>query len=179
MRIPVVHTVVAFGLVACHGTTSYVSGGGLASVRGLPDAAPCNDLEQRGDEVALVASRVPPPRPVGGTIEDGTYVLIRSTLHTRDTSPGTKLVTFGKITMVVDGPISQLVTTAADGVVRRTTVKRESSSTVTISRTTCASPKPSDSETASTEFTATSGSVQFITRGPAGTVVATYEKLPR
>lgn len=178
MRMPVVCTVVAFGLVACHGTTSYVSGGGLASVRGLTDSAPCNDLDQQGAEVDLVASPVAPPRAVGGAIEDGTYVLIRSTLHTRDTSPGTRLVKFGKITMVVNGTTSQLVKTGADGLVRRTTVKRESSGTVTISRTICASPKASDSETASTEFTATSGAVQFIARGPAGTVVATYEKVP-
>jgi hypothetical protein len=178
MRIPVVCTVVAFGLVACHGTTSYVSGGGLAGVRGLPDSAPCNDLEQRGAEVDLVASPIGAPKPVGGIIEDGTYVLTRSTLHTRDTPSGTKLVTFGKITMVVNGTTSQLVKTGADGLVRRTTIKRESSSTVTISRTTCSSPKASDSETASTEFTSANGSLQFITPGPAGTVVATYMKLP-
>jgi hypothetical protein len=178
MRIRVVCTVAAFGLVACHGTTSYVSGGGLAGVRGLPDSAPCNDVEQQGTQVDLVASPIAAPRPVGGTIEDGTYVLTRSTLHTRDASPGTKLVTFGKITMVVNGTTSQLVKTAADGVVSRTTTKRESSSTVTISRTTCSSPKASDGETASTEFTAAGGTLQFIAPGPAGTVVATYVKLP-
>lgn len=179
MRIPVVCTVVAFGLVACRGTTSYVSGGGLANVRsGLPDSAPCNDVEQLGEEIALVATSVAPPKAAGGAIEDGTYVLTRSNLHTRDTAPGTKLVAFGKITMVVKGATSQLVKTAPDGRVSRTTVKRETSGTITIARTTCASPSSSDgSETVSTEYSATSTSFQFIAPGPAGAVVATYTKL--
>ena len=177
MRIPVGCTVIAFGLVACHGTTSYVSGGGLASVHGLPDNAPCNDLEQLGTEVDLIASPIASPKPVGGAIEDGTYVLTRSTLHTRDSSPGAKLVAFGRITMVVKGTTSQLVKTAADGQVRRTTVKRVSSGTVTMSQTTCASPTASDSESSSTEFTSTGNALQFISTGPAGTVVATYTKL--
>jgi hypothetical protein len=180
MRIPVVCTVIAFGVVACHGTTSFVSGGGLSTVRGgLPDSMPCNDLEQHGTEVDLIASSVPAPKPVGGPIEDGTYVLTRSTLHTRETPTGAKLVTFGKITMVVKGATSQLIKTSADGQVRRTTVKREGTGTVSISRTTCTSPTASDgSETASTEFSATNGFLQFITPGPAGTVVATYAKIP-
>ena len=33
MRIPVVCTVLALGVVGCHGTSSFVSGGGLSSVR--------------------------------------------------------------------------------------------------------------------------------------------------
>jgi hypothetical protein len=177
MRIPVVCTVIALGLLGCHGTTAYVSGGGLAGVRGLPDSAPCNDLEQQGTEIDLIATPVAAPKPVGGAIEDGTYVLTRSALHTKDSSPGTKLVAFGKITMVVNGTTSQLVKTSADGKVRRTTVKRETTGTVTISRTTCSSPSASDSETASTEFTANGTMFQFITPGPAGTVVATYTKL--
>jgi hypothetical protein len=177
MRIPVVCTVIAFGLVACHGTTSYVSGGGLSSMRGLPDNAPCNDIEQRGTEVELLASRIGAPKATGGAIEDGTYVLTRSTLHTKDTPAGTKLVNFGMITMVVNGGTAQLVKTTADGKVSRTTVKRTTASTVTISHTTCSSPSASDSESASTEYTATPDSLQFITQGPAGTVVATYTKL--
>ncbi len=177
MRIPVLCTVIALGLVACHGTTSYVSGGGLASVHGLPDSAPCNDLEQQGNEVDLIASPVPSPKAVGGVLEDGTYVLTRSTLHTKDSAPGAKLVTFGRITMVVKGTTSQLVKTGADGKVRRTTVRRVSAGTVTMSQTTCASPTASDSESSSTEYTATGSAFQLISQGPAGTVVATYTKL--
>lgn len=179
MRIPVVCTVLALGVVGCHGTSSFVSGGGLSSVRtGVPDAPPCNDLEQQGAAIDLVASSVAAPKAVGGRIEDGIYVLSRSTLHTKDSSPGAKLLSFGRITMVVNGETSQLVKTGADGHVRRTTVKRESSGTVTISRTLCASPTATEGpDSASTEYTATSNSVQFITRGPAGTVVANYAKL--
>ena len=177
MRIPVVFTVLAFGLVACRGTISYVSGGGLSSVRGgLPDEAPCNDIEQVGVPVDLIASPAAPPKASGGPIEDGTYILTRSTLHTRDTSPGAKLVAFGRITMVVKGTAAQLVKTGDDGKVRRTTVRRVSASTVTMSQTTCASPSASDSESSSTEYTATSTTLQFISPGPAGTVVATYTK---
>ena len=163
MRTPVVCTVLAFGLAACHGTTSYVSGGGLANVRqGLPDAAPCNDIEQLGTEVNLMASSTAPPRATGGAIEDGTYVLTKSTLHTRDTPPGTKLVAFGKITMTVKSGAAQLVKTG----------------TITLSTTTCASPVANDGpESSSVEYTATSNTVQFITPGPAGTVVATYTRL--
>ena len=177
MRIPIACTVIAFGLFACHGTTSFVSGGGLSSVRGLPDNAPCNDIEQRGTEVELLASPIAAPKPVGGVIEDGTYVLTRSTLHTKDTPAGTKLVNFGMITMVVSGGSAQLVKTTADGKVSRTTVKRTTNTTDTISHTTCSSPRASDSESASTEYTATRDSLHFITQGPAGTVVAAYTKL--
>ena len=179
MRTPVVCTVLAFGLAACHGTTSYVSGGGLANVRqGLPDAAPCNDIEQLGTEVNLMASRTAPPRATGGAIEDGTYVLTKSTLHTRDTPPGTKLVAFGKITMAVKSGAAQLVKTDAEGHMRRTSVKRTTSGTITLSTTTCASPVANDGpESSSVEYTATSNTVQFITPGPAGTVVATYTRL--
>jgi hypothetical protein len=179
MRIPVVCTVLAFGLAACHGSTAYVSGGGLASVRqGLPDAAPCNDLEQQGTEVELTASPALAPRATGGTIEDGTYVLTKSTLHTRDTPAGTKLVAFGRITMVVKSGVAQLVKTDAEGHMRRTSVKRTIAGTVTVATTTCASPVANPSpESSSVEFAATSNSVQFITPGPAGTVVATYTRL--
>jgi hypothetical protein len=179
MRIPVAFTVVAFGVAACHGTTSYVSGEGLATVTSAElDRGPCNSVEQRGKDVDLVGSSTAPPAPAGGTIEDGTYVLTSSVLHTKDKTSGAKLVGMGKITMLVQGPTSQLVRTGADGQVRRTTVSRVNAGDVTTSRTTCASPSSNDGkEPVSTRYTATSGMFQFITPGPAGTVVATYTKL--
>ena len=179
MRIPVVCTVLALGLLSCHRTTAYVNADDFARVpTGSPAAGPCNDLEQQGQDVDLTGSQAPAPRPAGGTILDGTYVLTSSTLHTTDKPHGTKLVRMGKITMLVNGTTSQLVRHSADGRERRTTVNRVSSGTTTTTQTTCAYPSSSESgSTATAAFTATGKALQFITPGPAGTVVATYMKL--
>jgi hypothetical protein len=178
MRIPVVCAVAALGLVACHGTTSYVSGVGLATVTSAdPNAPVCNDLEQQGREVDLVGSPGNPPAPAGGTIADGTYVLTSSVLYTKNSSPGAKLVGMGRTTMRVEGPTSQLVQTRVDGSIRRTTVTRVSSGTVSTSKTLCAPVTADVAKSTSSGYTATPGSFHFISPGPAGTVVATYTKL--
>jgi hypothetical protein len=178
MRIPVVCTVAAFGLFACTGTTSYVSGAGLATVTsGDPNAPPCNDVEQQGREVDLVGSPAPPPTAAGGAIADGTYVLTSSVLYTKNSSPGAKLVGMGRTTILVQGPTSQLVQTGVDGSVRRTTVSRVSSGTLSTAKTLCAPAASDVSKSTSTSYTATPTSFAFINPGPAGTVVATYTKL--
>src|SRR5690349_8496613 len=110
MRLPVVCTVVlALGLFACHESTAYVNADDLAGPSKAPDAESCNDLEQQGKEVDLSGSRESPPTPSGGAIQDGTYVLVRSTLHTQKKAHGAKLVGMGKLTMRVNGQTSQLV----------------------------------------------------------------------
>jgi hypothetical protein len=179
MRIRVVVTVFAFGLFSCHKTTAYLNGDELISVSStVPKIAPCNDIEQKGTEVDLSGSRDPAPTPTGGTIEDGTYVLTSSTLHTKDKPHGAKLVDMGRITMVVKGATTQMVRNAPNGRERRTTVDRESAGTEATLHTTCASPSSSEPESkVTTGYTATSKSFQFITPGPAGTVVSTYTKL--
>src|SRR5688572_25667810 len=109
MRIPVICTVLALGLFGCHRTTSYVNADNLVRLTsGVPDSAPCNDLEQHGGDVELAGSREAAPAPAGGTIQDGMYVLTSSTLHTHARSHGAKLVGMGKITMLVNGSTSQL-----------------------------------------------------------------------
>jgi hypothetical protein len=181
MRIRVVVTVFAFGLFGCHKTTAYLNGDELISVSStVPKIAPCNDIEQKGNDVDLSGSRDTAPTPAGGTIEDGTYVLTSSTLHTKEKPHGAKLVAMGKITMVVKGATTQMVRSTPNGRERRTTVSRESSGSEATLHTTCASPSSTSSEPESkvtTGYTATSKSFQFITPGPAGTVVSTYTKL--
>lgn len=178
MRIPVVLTVLALGLCSCTKVTAYLNADDLTTAASKsPNAAPCNDLEQHGDEVELAGSREAAPTPQGGTIEDGTYVLTSSTLHTKDKPHGSKIVELGKITVVVSGSTSQMVRNGTDGRERRTTVNRASSGTTATLHTTCASPTFNGSESTTTKYTATSSSFQFITPGPAGTVVATYTKL--
>src|SRR4051812_1162122 len=108
MRVPVVRTVLALGLVAlvgCHaGSTAYVSGDGLTTVTSADStAAACNDLEQRGKSVDLVGSSSAPPAPVGGVMQDGVYVLTSSILHAKGKADGVKLVEMGRITMLVNG----------------------------------------------------------------------------
>ncbi len=179
MRIPVVCTVLALGLLSCHRTTVYLSADDLFSVpHGVRDSAPCNDLQQQGNDVDLAGSRDAPPTPTGGIIEDGTYVLTSSTVYTKDRSHGASLVPMGRITMLVNGSTSQLVRNAAGGRERRNTVNRVSSGSIATLPTVCASPTPNGSEsTSTTRYTATGTSLRFITPGPAGTVVATYTKL--
>jgi hypothetical protein len=179
MRIAVIGGVVALALVSCRGTTSYVSGVGLATVTSAdPNSAPCNDVEQQGREIDLVGSRAAPPAPAGGVIQDGTYVLTSSVLHTKDSPPGAKLVGMGRTTIRVQGATSYLVQTGVDGTERRTTVTRTSSGTVSTAQTMCPSASSSGSvKSTSTGYTATPTSFAFINPGPAGTVVATYTKL--
>jgi hypothetical protein len=179
MRIPVVLTVLAFGLCSCTKVTAYLNADDLTSVASrAPNASACNSLEQDGDEVELVGSREAAPTPQGGTIEDGTYILTGSTLHTKDKPHGAKIIELGKITVVVKGSTSQMVRNGSDGRERRTTVDRAASGTTATLKTTCASPTFNGAESTTTKYTATANSFQFITPGPAGTVVATYTKLP-
>lgn len=178
MRIPVVCTVLAFGLLACHTSTAYLNGDELAGAPKVSaETTPCNDVEQQGKEVDLEGSHEAAPLPTGGTIVDGTYVLTSSVLHTSDRSHGSKLVGMGRITMRVNGSTSQLVRNGADGRERRTTVNRVSSGNTTTLHTTCASPAKGKESTSVTNYTATANTLQFITPGPAGTVVATYTRL--
>jgi hypothetical protein len=181
MRLPVVCTVVALGLVACHRSTAYLNADDLTTtLTSAGESPPCNDVEQRGGDVELAGSREPAPQPTGGTIEDGTYVLTSSTLHTKERPHGAKLVAMGKITMVVNGSTSQLVRSTADGRERRSTVSRVSTGTVTTLETLCASPTDpprGPDATSKTGYASTRSSFQFITPGAAGTVVATYTKL--
>jgi hypothetical protein len=181
MRLPVEVAValLALSFTACHGTTSFVSGEGLTTVTSADAAAaPCNDLEQKGQDVDLVGSSAAPPTPAGGVIADGVYVLTSSILHTKDNADGKKLVAMGKITISVSGSVAQLVRTTADGHERRTTVNRVTSGATTTSRTTCGPARRSaDSDVTTSSYTATPRSFQFISPGPAGTVVATYTKI--
>jgi hypothetical protein len=179
MRIAVLCTIFGFGLCACHKTTTFLNADNLTRVTsGVPESTPCNDVQQQGAEVDLVGSHAAAPTPAGGTIEDGTYVLTSSTLYTKDRAHGSKLVEMGKTTMLVNGSTSQLVRSTTDGRERRTTVNRVSSGTVATLHTTCASPSATGSDgTSTTKYTATRESFQFISDGPAGTVVATYKKL--
>jgi len=181
MRILIACTIGCFGLLGCHESIAYLNADELARAPSeAPNAAPCNDLEQQGADVNLRGSRAPAPTPAGGTIEDGTYVLTSSTLHSKNNSDGAMLVAMGKSTMLVSGSTSQMVRNTVNGRERRATVRRVSSGTVTTLHTTCAFPSPSASDPTSTaaRYTATSSTLQFITPGPAGTVVATYTKLP-
>jgi hypothetical protein len=180
MRISAVVGLVGLGLLSCHRTTTaFVNADDLtgASLK-APDSAPCNDLVQQGGDVDLAGSWDAAPSPRGGAIADGTYVLTSSTLHTKERPHNSKIVSLGKITVRVSGSTSQLVRSASDGRVHRTTVTRESDGTVAKLRTTCVSPRSGDTEpSSSTGYTATDKSFQFISPGPAGTVVATYTKL--
>lgn len=177
MRIAVVMAL-AVGPLSCHRTTAYLNADDLVSPsRRTNDAAPCNDIEQRGADVDLEGSRGTPPTPRGGKIEDGTYVLTRSILYTRDRPDGARLVHLGKVTLSVQGSTVQMVRSAGDGRERRTTVSRESSGTVAMLRTICSSPTSTNPEHTTTPYTASSDSFSFITPSPAGTVVSTYTKL--
>jgi hypothetical protein len=180
MRIIVLSTLIGFGLLACHPPIAFLNADELANGPVEPaKSAPCNDVEQQGDEIVLRGSHAPAPTPEGGIIEDGTYVLTSSTLHTKDKSHGATLVGMGKITMRVNGSSSEVVRNTVNGRERRTTVNRSSSGTVTTLQTTCAFPSANDSDPMATaSYTATGSSLQFIMKGPAGTVVATYKKLP-
>ncbi len=179
MRIRFVLTVLAsFGLCSCKTVTAYLNADDLTSGSDQKQsAAPCNDLEQQGEEVELTASSDAAPVPQGGTIEDGTYVLTNSTLHTKAKPGGSKLVALGRITVVVNGSTSQMVRNATDGRERRTTINRVTEGTATTLLPTCVSPDPKSSEKTTTRYTATRDSFKYITPGPAGTVVATYTKL--
>lgn len=181
MRKPVVCTIVGLGLLSCscNRPIAYLNADELViTPNKVSEVAPCNDLEQQGAEVELRGSQAPAPTPAGGSIEDGTYILSSSILHTKDQSDGALLVGMGKTTMLISGSTSQVVRNTVNGHERRTTVTRVSTGTSTTLRTTCASPSPSGSETATATYTATGSVIQFITPGPAGTVVATYKKVP-
>lgn len=163
-------------MVGCHGTVQFVDGTGLAPAPG-PETAACNDLTQEGEIVGLVASPDEPPVASGGVIADGTYILTSSRLHTRATQPGSTLVVFGRITMAVTGGTAQLVVTKVNGQVKRSTISRANTGTSTSSSTTCASPGPVKREATTVSYSANASGFQFISGGPAGTVVATYTKL--
>jgi hypothetical protein len=179
MRIPVVCTVAALGLLGCRHKTVYLNADDAASLRSAPPSTPCNDLEQQGREVDLAGSHDAASTPAGGTIEDGTYVLTSSTLYTNDRRDGAKLVGMGKVTMLVNGSTSQIVRSSPEGRERRTTVNRVSSGDVTTLHTTCAPPGSTGADaTSSARYTATSSSFQFISVSPAGTIVTTYTKVP-
>jgi hypothetical protein len=181
MRVPVVCTifVLGFSLLSCREAPRFVNADELARAPNTAGgAAPCNDLVQLGDEVDLRGSRAPAPVPAGGAIADGTYVLTSTTLHTKDQPEGAMLVGLGKATMVVNGSTSQMVRNTVNGRERRTTVNRVSDGTVTTLQTTCTFPSPTADATSMVAYTATASSIQFITPGPAGTVVATYTKVP-
>lgn len=180
MRIQFVCIVLAFGLFSCSDPPRFVNADELARApKDASSGARCNDLVQQGDEVDLRASHAPAPKPSGGAIEDGIYVLTSTTLHTKDQLDGAMLVAMGKITMVVTGSTAQMVRSTVNGRERHTTVSREGSGIVTTLHTTCASPGPTtDGTTNMVEYTAKGSTLQFITPGPAGTVVATYTKLP-
>lgn len=180
MRIAVACSIAALSSLGCRTSTTYLNADELArSPSDAAGSAPCNDLEQHGKEVTLKGTEAPAPTPAGGTIEDGVYVLTSSTLHTKDKLMHPSLVKMGKTTMRVSGTTSQLVRNTVNGHERRTTMNRVSSGTVASLQMTCAFPSPSGSDATSTAaYTATSSTLQFITPGPAGTVVATYTKLP-
>jgi hypothetical protein len=178
MRISLFFTVFVVGLAGCRHTTAFVSGDEL--IKKDANSAQCNDLEQRGEAVVLKGSRDLAPSATGGTIADGTYVLTSSTLYTKARPHGSTLLDMGKTTMVVSGPIAQLVRTDVYDRERRSTVKRVSEGTVTRLQTVCSVRNVSQAgpaETSSTSYTATPDSFQFITPGPAGTVVSTYKRL--
>lgn len=178
MRIELLCMLLGFALASCREAPRYLNADEL--VRAPSDitrSAPCNDVPQQGDDVGLKGSRAPAPAAAGGEIADGTYVLTSTTLHTKDQPNGATLVGMGKVTMRVTGSTSQIVRNTVNGRERRTTVARVSSGTVTTLKTTCTFPEPDASESSTVTYTATSNTVQFITPGPAGTVVATYTRL--
>jgi hypothetical protein len=178
MRIPFVCMVLAFGLLSCRDAPRFVNADALARAPSDVSASTsCNALVQQGDAIDLRGSRTPAPTPVGGIVEDGVYVLTSTTLHTTDQLHDAPLVGLGRITMLVSGSISQLVRTTVDGRERHSTVNRESSGIVATLHTTCTSPSPTSDTTTMVSYTASGSSLQFITPGPAGTVVATYTKV--
>jgi len=180
MRLTVVWMSVSLGLVACHTSIAYLNADELAKVPATqpPESAPCNELQQLGEEIDLRGSNAPAPTPTGGNIGDGIYVLTSSTLHGKEQADGAKLVGMGRITMLVNGPLSQVVRTTVKGSERRATVRRLSAGTMATLDTICTSPSAGDSEpTAQATYTTTVGSFQLMTQGAAGTVVSTYTKL--
>ena len=144
----------------------------------MSHADPCNAVTQQGEFVDLVGSTGAPPKPSGGTIEDGTYVLTGLTLYTPSSKEnGAKLAALGKTTMEIKGTTTQLVRTSRDGVEQRTTVNRVNAGDDTTATTTCVSPPARADEPTTAKFSATGTSLLFINPGPAGTAVATYRKL--
>ena len=178
MRIPVVCTVAALGLLGCRHSTAYLNADDATARGGTQASAPCNDIEQQGKDVDLQGSTDSAPAPTGGTIEDGTYVLTSSLLYTADKPDGTKLVGMGKVTMLVNGSTSQIVRSSPEGRERRTTVNRVNAGDTTTVQTVCTSPGSTTQEIATARYTATSNSLQFISSSPAGTLVTTYKKVP-
>jgi hypothetical protein len=76
------------------------------------DAGTCNDVQPQGGLITSTCSTGPTPTPMGGTIEDGTYVLTSTTYF--GNCPGTQV--FG-ISGTICGNTWQFVVTApsADG----------------------------------------------------------------
>ena len=184
MRIPVVRTVAALGLLSlglfgCRRTTAFVNADdATAAHHREPTGAACNDVEQQGKAVDLSASHDVAPPASGGAIEDGTYVLTSSVLYTEDKRDGAKLVGMGKVTMVVSGSVSQIVRSSPEGRERRTTMSRVTRGDTATITTTCAPGEAVARETATARYTAGPGAFQLISPSPAGTLVTTYTKVP-
>lgn len=75
-------------LVACGGRATEVADAGPDARDPIPSCPPpaapagsCNSLAVSGDPVVVGASNGPAPKPSGGTVEDGTYVLVSSTFY--------------------------------------------------------------------------------------------------
>lgn len=118
------------------------------------------------------------PKPTGGTIADGTYVLTALTLYTpSEKEHGAKLAALGKTTLEVKGTTSQLVRTNRDGSEQRTTVNRVNAGDDTTATTTCLSPPAKADPPTSAKLSASGTSLLLISPGPAGTAVATYKKV--
>jgi hypothetical protein len=178
MRVLLTVVMASVALVACGAPDAPRAPSSSEAPPVASSGAPCNAVAQEAEVVDLVGSAAPAPTATGGTIEDGTYVLVGLTLHTPGgKEDGAKLATLGKTTMEIKGGTTQLVRTSRDGVEVRTTVTRANAGTNTTATTTCVTPPAKPDATTTAQYTASPTSLLLINPGPAGTSVATYRKV--
>ncbi len=152
--------------------TETVSTSDAAAVDGSTRPQACNVVADVGSHVAWNNVASVPPTPSGGTIVDGTYVLVDLTTYT---GPGGKQGPTGETvrsTVQIAGNVSQVVS-ELNGSTNRNTMTFTTNSTSIAHTETCPGKN-----THLSAFTASESTIKVFVRGPSAseTIVETYAR---